>query len=118
MKKLLTSILLLFFIFSLITIFPDQAEGRKRKVIRKHKITRRYYRKRIYKSYFEYFLTPRVADGDAPVIAQNLRDRGVSSVKLNPSKNSLILKFKASEVTTLDIILALRGLGYEVSRIN
>ena len=108
----------------MITLFPDQSEAKKRRVIRKHKITRkyyrprRYYRKRIYKGYYEYFLSPRVADGDAPVIAQNLRDRGVNSVKLNSSKNSLILQFKPSEVTTLDIILALKGLGYEVSRIN
>jgi hypothetical protein len=55
---------------------------------------------------------------DVPVIEESLKTQGVGSVKFDLADNSLILQFKASEVSTLDLILALKNLGYTVTSIN
>ncbi|MFA4905467.1 MAG: hypothetical protein WC645_03085 [Candidatus Margulisiibacteriota bacterium] len=85
----------------------------------KRKKRRFYYRKRVpFKAYQEYFISPIIKETDMPVIEEVLKDRGVSSIKFDLPDNSLILQFKAAEVTALDLMMALKDLGYTVTRIN
>ncbi|MBI5698914.1 hypothetical protein HZC35_01210 [Candidatus Saganbacteria bacterium] len=110
-------LLLLALICSLLVSPHDDAQAAKKKALRK---TRRfYYRKRTpFKAYQEYFISPTIKETDMPVIEEVLKDRGVLSIKFDLPDNSLILQFKAAEVTALDLMMALKDLGYTVTRIN
>jgi copper chaperone CopZ len=104
-------------------VFPPQEVGAAKRTVKKYKIKRKsrrlYYRKRTsFKAYQEYFLSPAIKEMDVPVIEESLKDKGVSTVKVDLADNSLILQFKASEVSALDLILALKDLGYTVTSIN
>jgi len=112
--------MLLLFTLSLMSFAPDQAEAKKRMVIRKRVILKRHrrYRRALFKSSYEYFLSPRVRVEDQPLIIDGLKEKGVNFVEFKTTNNSLILKFKSSEVSALDIMKTLKDLGYTVSSIN
>lgn len=98
-------------------ILPQEALAAKRTAKRKSR--RFYYRKRVtFKAYQEYFISPVIKDLDEPVIEESLKQKGVGMVRFDRADNSIILQFKASEVTAPDIILTLKDLGYTVTRIN
>ena len=102
---------------SLMVYPPQEVQAAKKKVKRK---IRRFYRRKPapFKAYQEYFLSPAIKELDMPVIEESLKNQGVGTVKIDLADNSLILQFKASEVSTLDLILALKNLGYTVTSIN
>jgi hypothetical protein len=106
---------------SMVVDYVKEAQA-ARKVVKQYKIKRksRFYRRKpaAFKAYQEYFLSPAIKDMDVPVIEESLKTQGVGSVKFDLADNSLILQFKASEVSTLDLILALKNLGYTVTSIN
>lgn len=102
---------------SILICLPQEVEAAKKPVKRK---VRRYYRRKPapFKAYQEYFITPAIKEIDEPVIEVSLKDKGVGSVKFDRADNSIIMQFKVSQVTALDLILALKELGYTVTRIN
>jgi len=106
---------------SMVVDYVKEAQA-ARKVVKQYKTKRksRFYRRKPapFKAYQEYFLSPAIKDMDVPVIEESLKTQGVGSVKFDLADNSLILQFKASEVSTLDLILALKNLGYTVTSIN
>jgi hypothetical protein len=122
MKKIVSLIVLLSIMLSVAAFSPEKADAAKRrkiKIKRRAKRYSRYHARRVFfKAYQEYFLTPKVKAEDEPAIIESLKSRGVSSAKLDEANNSLILQFSAAQVTALDIMKALKDLGYSVSSIN
>ena len=122
MKKMISLIVLLSIIFSFVAFIPEKADAAKRKKVKiKRRVRRysRYHTRRVFfKAYQEYFLSPKVRAEDEPTIIESLKSRGVSSAKFDQANNSLILQFSAAQVTALDIMKALKDLGYSVSSIN
>ncbi|HTY14037.1 MAG TPA: hypothetical protein VMD02_07655, partial [Candidatus Omnitrophota bacterium] len=104
---------------------PALAVHRKRKVryvrhtVRKVKLSpRRHFARITYRAYQEYFLSPVVKMEDEPVIIETLKEKGVNSARLDPANNSLILQFSSQIISALDIMKALKDLGYTVTSIN
>lgn len=122
MKKLVSLIVLLSIIFSFMAFIPEKADAVKRKKVKIKRKARKYHRsysrRVLFKAYQEYCLTPKVKAEDEQIIITNLKDQGVSSAKFDEANNSLILQFSAAQVTALDIMKALKDLGYSVSSIN
>jgi len=117
MKKMVSLIVLLSIMLSFVTFIPEKADAVKRK--RKARRYSQYHTRRVlFKAYQEYCLTPKVRAEDEPTIIDSLKSRGVSSAKFDEANNSLILQFSAAQVSALDIMKALKDLGYSVSSIN
>lgn len=120
--KLFVSCLLVIGVcFGQVLFDTPAAEAATKRTVKKikRKSRRFYYRKRVpFKAYQEYFISPAIKDLDEPVIEESLKDKGVGTVKFDRADNSIILQFLASKVTALDLILALKNLGYTVTRIN
>ena len=126
MKKAISFIVLISFIMSEVIFAADPASAvyKKRKAkytryVRKVKTRRSYYAPRItFRAYREYFLSPTVKLEDEPVIIETLKEKGVSSARLDEANNSLILQFSSQMISALDIMKALKDLGYAVTSIN
>lgn len=132
LKRLLALILLFVFAFGLVSMLPETVQAakkpakqrvlRRRKAVRKVKKTRsrRFYRskRKYFRTYKEYFLTPRITQSDRGRIVKSLRSDGVDSVRFDEANNSLILQFQSQKVNAVDLLRSLKDLGYTVTSIN
>ncbi len=124
-KKIVAFLLLVVIALTGVCLAPERADAAKKKkkpVYRKHFKKRsksRYFRKRItYRTYQEYSLSPIVKIEDEPLIIETLKNRGVSSARIDTATNSLILQFSSQIISALDIMKVLRDFGYTVTSIN
>ena len=115
MKKAISLILLAAFIVTSLLAVSGEAAAKKKKKRRRQ--FARIHRV-LYKPYQEYCLSPAIKFEDEPVIIDSLKEKGVDSVKVDETNNSLVLHFNKSALSALDIMQALKDLGYKVTTIN
>jgi len=115
MKRPVSLLLLLFLVLGFFSFIPETARAARR--VRRHRIYRKYRRMPL-KAYYKYTLNPAVKEEDASRVSESLKGQGVDSVQITSGGGSLILKFKASAVSAVDLMQTLKRLGYTVTGIN
>lgn len=104
--------------------------GMNGEAIAKKKKYKRYYRKPVKRSSFyryrkapvkvyqEIVLSPKVSDIDAPRIEAEIKDRGAVSARIDHARNSLIVQYSSKTLSAVDIMQALKELGFTAVSID